>query len=224
MSRPLIPKEMQSAYQRWELTSFGEEAKVIAPAIPTPTPAASMVSAETVANIHEAARQSGYAAGLAQGKHEGYEAGLAQASSMVNEQAASLRQLAENFGHEVARTDELIAQDLLTLALDISKAMLVSALQVRPELVIPVIREAIGYLPTVQRPATLVLNPEDAMLVRQHMESELIVSGWAIQEDSRLERGGCCIETASNEINASAVSRWQRIANALGKDGNWLEP
>lgn len=224
MSRSLIPKEMLSAYQRWEMTSFHEDEPAPESVdIPAPPPCL-LPSSETIANIHEAARLSGHATGMSEGHLEGHAAGFAEGCDAVALEIKNLRQIAENFGTEVARADELIAQDLLNLALDIAKAMLKNSLQIRPELVLPIVSEAIGYLPAVQRPAKLIVNPEDAVIIKKHMENELSQAGWLILDDSRQERGGCCIETPSNEINASATSRWQRIASALGKEGDWLAP
>jgi hypothetical protein len=42
-----------------------------------------------------------------------------------------------------------------------------------PELILPVVREAVDYLPTLQQPALLVLNPEDALIVRGSIGHEL---------------------------------------------------
>ena len=117
----------------------------------------------------------------------------------------------------------MIAQDMLELSLDLAKAMLKTALAARPELVLPIVSEAIRYLPTVQQP-TLTLNPDDAQLVRKHVGDELAKADWRVSEDPHLERGGCRIDTASNQIDASATSRWQRLANALGKESDWLAP
>jgi flagellar assembly protein FliH len=38
-----------------------------------------------------------------------------------------------------------------------------------------------------------------------------------------MERGGCRIETASNQIDATIGTRWDRITAALGKDTDWLK-
>ncbi|MGH8429807.1 MAG: FliH/SctL family protein, partial [Solimonas sp.] len=49
-------------------------------------------------------------------------------------------------------------------------------------------------------------------------------SGWCVVEDAQMERGGCRVETATNQIDASVATRWQRIAAALGKESDWLAP
>jgi flagellar assembly protein FliH len=133
-------------------------------------------------------------------------------------------QKAATFGTEVAQANDVIADDMLDLALDLAKAMLKTALAVRPELVLPIVGEAIRYLPSLQQPALLFLHPDDAALVKDHMQDELNKAGWRVAEDAHMERGGCRVETASNQIDASTSTRWQRIAAALGKDLDWLQP
>jgi flagellar assembly protein FliH len=213
-----IPKEKMSAYQRWEMASFGDDRPSAQAAA-----AATKQTSEQLAQLREEAMRQGYAAGLEQGRADGFAQGLDAGRAAGAQDISHLRQIAESFGAEVAHANDLIANDMLDLALDLSKAMLKTALAVRPELVLPVVSEAIRYLPTLQQPALLFLNPEDAALVRARMEEELTKAGWRVAEDPHLERGGCRVETASNQIDASAATRWQRIAAALGKETEWLK-
>lgn len=227
MSSTRIPKEQLTAYQRWELASFDE---------PSPAEKAAAAMAEQVKKATEEARSASYAAGLeegrtagfeqgkAQGFDQGYADGLAQGRAQAAQERAQLLQIAQVFGDEIAQANERIASDILDLALDLSKAMLKNALNVRPELVIPVIGEAVRYLPSLQQPALLFLHPEDAKLASTMMGDELTTAGWRIVEDAAMDRGGCRIDTASNQIDATASSRWQRIAAALGKESDWLAP
>lgn len=212
MSSAVIPKEQMSAYQRWEMASFNEPVpQAQAPERPT---------IEQIAEIREAARATGHAEGWADGR----AAGLAQGRAEAAAELQRLRQIADAFGSEVARADEVIAQQMLELALDLAKAVLKTALTVRPELVLPIVAEAIHYLPALQQPAQLFLHPDDAQLVRQQMGDELHSAGWRLAEEPQLERGGCRVETASNQIDASISSRWQRVAAALGHESEWLAP
>ncbi len=215
MSSTVIPKEQLSAYQRWELASFGDER----PSKKEDSAAALEQAAREIAQQKEEARKQGHAEGHQQGHAAGLAAGRAEAAREV----ARLRQIADTFGNAVARADEAVAQDMLDLALDLAKAMLKTALKVRPELVLPIVSEAIRYLPAVQPPALLVLHPQDAETVRSHIGDELSKSGWRLTEDPQMGRGGCRVETASNQIDASAEVRWQRIADAFGKQIDWLE-
>jgi flagellar assembly protein FliH len=159
---------------------------------------------------------------LEQGREAGKAAGLEEGRMQATQEAAQLRQLAHNFSAELSGANDKVAQSMLELALDLSKAMLKHALSVRPELVLPVVAEAIRYLPTLQQPAMLFLHPQDAQLVQHQMQPELDKAGWRIVEDRHVSRGGCRIETGSNQIDATAETRWQRIANALGKHSDWM--
>ena len=211
MSSCVIRKEDQPACQPWELDNFDPAYRQVtqmdcnAVALPT---------IEQISAIQEQARLEGYLAGHA----EGLAAGREQATL----EAARLQSLAEAFSTEVATADEVISQQVLDLAVDLARAMLKSALALRPELVIPVVRDAVRYLPALHPPALLYLNPGDAVLVRDRIGDELTKMGWLLTEDPQLEAGGCRVETASNQIDASLPTRWQRLLAALSKDSDWL--
>lgn len=226
----VIPKEKQSAYQRWEMESFGEMGRNAETERAQAGVAAEKARLAEIARKldedREEARAEGYAAGLSEGRaagiEDGHATGLAEGRLHAEQERQLLRQLAESFGTEIARANELIAADMLDLSLDLARAMLKTALKIQPELVIPIVREAIHYLPTLQQPALLHLHPEDALLVAEHMHDEITTAGWRVVEDPHMDRGGCRVETASNQVDATAPSRWQRIAAALGKESDWL--
>ncbi|EJL84163.1 flagellar biosynthesis/type III secretory pathway protein [Herbaspirillum sp. CF444] len=226
----IIPKEQMTPYQRWELASF-DEAEELPPVEeehhidePPPPPA---LTAEELDAIREQARQEGYAEGqhqgLQAGRQEGYMAGLQQGQQEVNETIQHLRQIAVSFGTEVSQCSENMAPELLNLGLDLSKAMLKTVIKVKPELILPTISAAIHSLPSLQLPALLYLHPADATLVRENMGDDLGQHGWRIVEDPELDRGGCRIETGTNQVDATTQTRWRRIAESLSKQLDWLE-
>ncbi len=220
----VIPKEKLTAFQRWELASLEEERAAPAPASAEPDPA-------MLAKLREEAQQQGHAEGFAQGRKAGEEAGhaaghaagLAAGRALAAKEAAALRKLTDSFGQAVAEADEKIADELLGLALDLSRTMLQTALKIRPDLVLPIASEAIRYLPQVQQPALLVLHPEDAKIVRHYLADELEKGGWRVTEDAAMTRGGCRVETATNQIDATIETRWQRLTEAFGRQSDWLE-
>ncbi len=206
MSSNIIPKEQLSAYQRWELNSLDEtEAEKVSP------PVVVLPTAEEVEHIHQQASREGYAAGYQEGKRK------------VDAELARLTQLMSALDASLLDFDESISQSLLALALDIAKQMLRGALKARPELVLPVIREAVSSLPHANQHPHLKLHPDDADLVRSLMEDELNHYHWKVIEDDRVERGGCQVETANSEIDATLESRWKRVLAALGREGSWLD-
>ena len=246
-----IPKEQQTAYQRWELQSFGDtrpsavalrereeaEARAIAaeeaaalaevqeaeygdteqpPALDYPTE-------EELAAIREQARQQAYDEGFKAGRDEGMAQALDEQRASTEQALAPIRQIADNFSEALREADQAISNEVLELALHLARGMLKTALRVKPELILPVVREAIEYLPVLQQPALLILNPEDAAVVRESIAEELDKGGWRVIDDPTIERGGCKVDTASNQIDATVQSRWQRLSLALGKDVDWID-
>lgn len=213
----VIREDEQSTCQPWELASFEAEPHSITNA---DYAGISLPTIEQISAIEEQARHEGYQAGLA----EGLAKGLAEGREQAAVEAARLRDLADAFTGELSQADETISQQVLDLSLDLARALLKSALAIRPELVIPMVREAVRYLPSLQQPAMLYLNPDDAVLVKERIGDELAKLGWHLTDDARLEPGSCRVETASNQIDASLPTRWQRLAAALGKESDWLAP
>ncbi|VXC66987.1 flagellar assembly protein FliH [Massilia sp. 9I] len=236
----MIPKEQQSAYQRWEMTSFGDERSsaqarraAMAPPVPAPAPEPIEIvpnvvlpTLEELEAIREQARAEGYAEGYdegrAAGQAEGYADGAKAGQIEAEGELEHLRAIAATFSDAVVQADETIAHDVLELALRLARGMVRTAFDVRPELILPVVQEAIGYLPVLSQPATLTLNPQDAEIVRQAMGQELIKGGWRIVEDAGMARGGCKVDTASNQIDAQAGARWARLTHALQSNVDWL--
>ena len=210
----VIPKEEQADCRPWEPASFDgtpRDVKMRRADINLPT-------IEQITAMQEQAQQEGYTAGHT----EGYAAGLAEGRARAEAEIARLAALADGFSDEARRADEIISGQVLDLAVDLARAVLKSALAVRPELVIPLVREAVRYLPAMQQPALLYLNPADLVLVRERIGDELAKTGWQLTEDATLEAGGCRVETPSNQIDAALPVRWQRLVAALGKQTDWL--
>ena len=211
MSSCVIRKEDQSACQPWEMASFDTRSK---PGADGNYGGVTLPTIEQISAIEEQARQEGYDAGRAEGLAEGRRQAALETERM--------RTLADTFAAEISQADDTISQQVLDLSVDLARALLKSSLAIRPELVIPIVKEAVRYLPAIQQPAMLYLNPDDAILVRDRIGDELVKLGWQLTDDAGLEPGSCRVETASNQIDASLPTRWQRLAAALGKDSDWL--
>jgi len=219
MSTLAIPKEQQTAYQRWEMSSFGE-ADAHLSAVKAQKLQQAEQQAQSVSLILEGVRQEAYA----KGRQEGFLVGMAQAREQAQAERAQFLQLMESFKQATVQTDEVIADDLLSLALDLAKAMLKTKLNVDPAAIIPVVANAIHYLPYVQKPARILVNHEDAHILREYLGEELASQDWQVLEDSSIERGGCLVETGANQIDSTNAVRWKRITDALSNHNDWMLP
>lgn len=202
MSDAIIPKERLTAYQRWELPTFDMPQQVmeVIPDIVPPT-------AAEIEQIQQQAHAEGYQAGFAEGAHN----------------AQRLTEMVDALDKELQQVDQQVAQDLLNLALELARQMLHQALKVKPELLLGVVRAAVGELPHFNQHAHLVLHPADAELVRTSMGEQLAHSGCKIIEDMHMERGGCRVETGQSQIDATLTTRWKRTVSSIGQDSTWLE-
>ncbi|TNC99709.1 MAG: flagellar assembly protein FliH [Gallionellaceae bacterium] len=199
--------EKLSAWQRWELPAF-EAGSALARNVGLPT-------ASQLEKMQQLARDEAYQAGYTEGQQRGYAEGLQQALA-EKERLAELTKLLES------QIDEKVTQELMGLSLDIAQQVLQQSLKVQPELLLIMVREAIGSLPVFNQAAHLILNPEDAAMVREHMGEQLNHSGWKILEDPRMARGDARLETANSQVDATLEARWNRVVTAMGQEAQWL--
>lgn len=218
MANMAIPKEQQTAYQRWEMSSFGDDRP--SPAMMAKPKKKLEEPSEAVNQILENIRKEAYTKGM----QEGFAVGMAKAKEHAASEREQFLQLMDNFSHALQTTDEVIADELLSLALELAKSMLKVKLNVDASAVIPVVVDAIHYLPHVQKPARILVHHEDAHILREYLAEEISSQHWQIQEDSSIERGGCLVETGANQIDASNQMRWKRLTEALAKHDDWLLP
>ena len=209
MSNAVIPKENQTAWQRWELASLGPAAARI-PAAGTQTKsAAKLPTAEDIERIHRDAHKQGYDAG--------YEEGTARARM----EALRLHTLVEQLDGALAEFDQKVAEELLGLALEVARQVLRQAIAARPETILEVVKEALLQLP--HQHAALYLHPEDASLVRSYLGDQLAHAGHRLHEEPAMARGGVRVDAGGSHLDASIETRWRRVLESMGAAGDWIE-
>jgi flagellar assembly protein FliH len=199
MSERFIPKERSSEFARWEGVSFDKPA-------PARRPAAILPTVDQLAALEQRAHDEGYAAGLAEARA----------------QAQQLAAVGVAFTGAVATLEAYVAESLLTLSLELTQKIIRQSLAIRPELVLPVVREALHELSGTYQNNTLLLNSADAELVSSHLSQELAKNGWRVVVDERIESGGCRVESGSAELDATLAERWQLTMATLGRTDAWL--
>ena len=219
-----VPKENLTAYQRWELAAFdeAEQAAALEPRLaPTPAKPGSPVerddatplvlpTAGEIERMHIDAHQQGYAAGHAEG------------IAAARDSAARIDAVMTSLQQALGELDQQVAEQLLATAVEIASQMLRQSLRVKPELLLPVVREAIATLhPHLGHPA-LFAHPDDAALIRKHLGDQLTQNNWRIIEDGTLSSGGCRVELGASEVDATLETRWRRVIESIGISQEWL--
>lgn len=217
VSTPAVAKEQLTAYQRWELASFDAAPQARPAAIAQPAAPSVDLAAKHAAELQQA-RQQAYDQGYA----AGHQAGFAEANQQVIGETEQMQTLMQNLQTALTQLDEQLAQSLLDLSLEIAHKMVLTTLQVKPEIILKIVSTAIGNLPHFNQNAHLILHPLDAELVREQMGEQLSQAKWQIFTDEHVERGGCRVETAHSHVDATNQARWQHVVESIGQDRSWL--
>ena len=197
MSTPDEP----TAFEQWEVVELAASSE----------PTSEEAAAAERALLREQARAEGYAAGLAAGRQEAEQA------------CGRMKQLAESFGNTLDNLDFRLSDMLLALALDVARQVVAGELSARPERILDVVNLALKQMAESTREARLLLHPDDAALVRPHLDQVLDKNRLRIVEDGRIVRGGCLIETPQGDLDATLPARWRQVVQVLGSNQGWLE-
>ena len=195
----MTTRDETTAFEQWEVVELAAQG----------TPAERQ--AAELAQLREAARSEGYAEGQNAGREEGEQA------------CARMKQLAESFSSTLDNLDFRLADMVLELALDVARQVIAGELAARPERILDVVNLALKQMAETTREARLLLNPEDAALVRPHLDQVLDKNRLRIVEDNRIVRGGCLIETGQGDLDATLPARWRQVVQVLGSNKNWIE-
>lgn len=180
---------------------------------------------------YEEAKQTGYKAGLSEGlndghkkgfeagKKEGYQQGLKEGREeakkeldhQVGSALAPLSPLVSRFEEAIALLDSTISNELVELALAIGCQLARDRLDEEPELMLEIVRELLYMEPSMDSKPRLWLHPDDLSLVQQHLGNEFEASGWKLQPDKNMSRGGCKLTSDHEECDATWETRCQAI-------------
>lgn len=212
-----VPKEKLTAYQRWEVAAFDEaeqaaelSANAAASGNAGERSAVTLATATEIERMHAEAREQGYAAGHAEGI-----AAARQSAARIDALLASLQQ-------SIREIDQHVADQLLATAVEIANQVLRQSLRVKPELLLPVVREAVATLNAHLGHPALYAHPEDAALIRSELGDQLASNNWRLIEDASLTVGGCRVELGASEVDATLETRWRRVIESIGISQDWL--
>ena len=201
----LIDSGSLSAFERWELPAMGEERNAVEE---VGVEAIQPLTAEQLEEIQQQARSEGFE----QGRHEGLQA----ARSEVDATLQRMEQIIQAMAEPLQAVDEQVEGELLQLAIAIAQQIIRRELQVDPEQVVSVVRDALSALPSSARKVRIQLHPEDADLVREKLlPSDEAERAWKISDDLSLNRGGCIVESESSRIDASVEKRLKSVIAEL---------
>jgi flagellar assembly protein FliH len=154
---------------------------------------------------------------------QGYAAGHAEGLAAARHSAARMDTLLTSLQQAVRDVDQLVADQLLATAVEIANQVLRQSLRLNPELVLPVVREAVSTLNAHLGHPALFVHPDDAALIRVELGDQLANNNWRLIEDATMTPGGCRVELGASEVDATLETRWRRVIEAIGINQDWLD-
>jgi flagellar assembly protein FliH len=193
--RGFIPKEQIGEAASWEFASLSGEA----------------VTRGAPAQLSERERRA-FERGRAQGQTEGQAA----EAGVKHQNAAKLAPLIDQLRAGFAELQEDGAQALLDLAFTIARQVVRREISLQRDALLPVAREAVSMIVDQHAHPRVYVNPQDFALLRADLEADGLFKGCRFIADARIGRGGCRVETAQGEVDATLATRWERVLAALG--------
>lgn len=172
---------------------------------------------KTVGELEEVERRA-HEEAFAKGRAEG----LAAAEREMRPQLQQLQARIERFDAIIAtlaqplqQLDAEVENQLLHLALTVSRHLVRRELRIEPAQVIAIIRETVALLPASARDVRVHLHPEDAAIVREKLATPTGERAWTIAEDPVMSRGGCRVTTETAHIDARLETRIGSVISSL---------
>jgi flagellar assembly protein FliH len=216
-----IPAAETSEFVNWALPDV-EKGQVVDTGIaqagrnPGDRVVARALTARQLEEITAQAQREGFAQGVKEGRGAGFSQGLeegrAAARAELDQHVAELRSVMQKLLEPLAEQSAAIETAMTQLALDIARSVINREPALAMEQLLPLVRRAVRELPVGERNITVVLNPQQLDLVREHADWP---SNWRLQGDSRLDRGGCKVLTEHSLVDYSIELRFRQIATQM---------
>ena len=172
--------------------------------------------------------QAGYADGVIQGHAQAQtEVQQQMADFLANQAQMTAKRLGEVFSaaqSELNQSQQVVAEGVLELACELARQVLRQELSVNPNVMLPVIREAVELLGVEHQSAVVRMHPTDMDVLQAPLAGEFAGLSLSLRADPTLEPGGCVVESAGMVIDATLQKRWQRAVATLAMASAWEVP
>ncbi len=220
-----IPGEEIDAVEQWQFGSIDTAAQLLAARVKARE--AEETAVQTESQMQQV-YQDGYAAGVEQGRLQA-QAELQQQmqaflANQAQEAAGKLAAVFESAQSELQAAEQTMSQGVLALSCELARQVLRHELTVNPEVVMPVLTEAVGLLGAEFKTAVVKLNPLDLAALGEQIQANFAGIGLSLRADPEVLQGGCLVESAGTVVDGTLQKRWQRAIATLGLSSNWEVP
>lgn len=172
-------------------------------------------------------REEGYAEGFAQGRaHAILEEQHKFQQYLDNEAAEKARRftaLLQSAEQQLHEAEMLASQGVLDIALALARQVVRQELSINPNVLQPVVREALGLLVADTKAAVVRMNPLDIEVFQDALATEFSAVSLTLVADAAISPGGCVVGAGGTVVDGRLQTRWHRAVAALGVDRPWDE-
>ena len=170
-------------------------------------------------------RQQGYAEGFVQGRAQAMLEAQRQINEFISNQgqeaARQFATLLESARTQIDGAEQVAAQGVLDLACELARQVLRHEISTNPNVLLPVIREALGMLFADSRSVLVKLNPLDLDVLQDVLREEFPNVSLTLLADPSITKGGCLIESGGTVVDGKLEKRWSRAIGQLGRNLPW---
>ncbi|MEL6868228.1 MAG: FliH/SctL family protein [Pseudomonadota bacterium] len=161
-----------------------------------------------------------------QAHKEGYEAGMSEALQTgrkeLAERSALLSQALDALAAPLEQLEDELEAQLLQMVSRLVGRLFRRQLELEPDSIIGLVRDAVDKLPSATRNIEVRVHPEDAerlaAIVSASNAPDTGEQRWALVSDPALTRGGCHITSHASEVDARVETRIESMVNELVGD------
>jgi flagellar assembly protein FliH len=160
--------------------------------------------------IREQARREGF--------QQGFAEGAAQSQDAVQRAACAL---ASALDQQLTQREQMtlaLAHDAVDLALELAAKIVHGTLEVQPERVIDVVRDALRPIADRRR-ITILVDPADLELIASSIEALRAQAGGIelceVQADRRVGPGGAIVRTSEGEVDACVATQLEKAREVI---------
>lgn len=224
-----IPGEEIDAVEQWSFVAIDTAAQLLAAKMKALEEANEQAK---YLELEEQGYKSGYKSGFEAGVIQGHTQAQTETRQKMEDFLANQARLAgDNLTNllataqtQVAEAEQAMAHDVLALSCELARQVLRHELAVNPQVLLPVVREALELLGIQHKSAVVRMNPADVTVLQDVIRDEFLSLALTLVGDPTVSPGGCLVESAGTVIDGTVQKRWQRAIANLGLTFAWEEP
>lgn len=220
-----IPGEEIGAVEQWDFGAVDTAGLLLAAQARAQDAAADQAQQE---NFFQEGHAKGYAEGFAQGQATTQLDAQHQITEFIAQQGEEAAQhfvkLFSSAQAQLEDAEQAMARGVLELACELARQVLRQELSVNPNVLQPVVREALGLLGAETKSAVIRLHPLDLEVLEEPTRAEFSGMALTLVPDATLSRGGCVVASAGSVVDGTVEKRWMRAVASLGLSSAWEVP